>query len=54
MKNLFLQNFEYRTNLAWWIFLVSAGFALLISILTVAYQAARAALTNPSEALRYE
>jgi putative ABC transport system permease protein len=54
MKIFFLQNFEYRTNMAWWIFLVSSGFALLISILTVSYQAARAALTNPAESLRYE
>jgi putative ABC transport system permease protein len=54
MKNLFLQNFEYRVSIGWWIFLVSSVSALLISILTVSYQAARAALTNPAEALRYE
>ena len=54
MKKLFLQNFEYRTDLAWWIFLVASLAALLIAILTVSYQAARAALTNPADALRYE
>ena len=54
MGKLFLQNFEYRTDMAWWIFLVASLAALLIAILTVSYQAARAALTNPADALRYE
>jgi ABC-type antimicrobial peptide transport system permease subunit len=54
MGRVFLQNFEYRTNMAWWIFLAASLAALLIAILTVSYQAARAALTNPANALRYE
>lgn len=54
MGKVFLQNFEYRTNMAWWIFLAASLAALLIAILTVSYQAARAALTNPADALRYE
>ncbi len=54
MEKVFLQNFEYRTDMAWWIFLVASLAALLIAILTVSYQAARAALTNPADALRYE
>jgi predicted permease len=54
MGKVFLQNFEYRTDMAWWIFLVASLAALLIAILTVSYQAARAALTNPADALRYE
>jgi len=54
MKHVFLPNFEYRTDLAWWIFAAAGTTALLIAILTVIYQAARAALTNPAEALRYE
>jgi predicted permease len=54
MKNVFLQNFEYRTGMAWWIFVLAGLTALLIAILTVTYQAVRAALTNPAEALRYE
>jgi ABC-type antimicrobial peptide transport system permease subunit len=54
MKKVFLQNFEYRTDMAWWIFLAASLAALLIAVLTVSYQAARAALTNPADALRYE
>jgi predicted permease len=54
MGRVFLQNFEYRTDMAWWIFLAASLAALLIAILTVSYQAARAALTNPADALRYE
>ncbi len=51
---LFLQNFEYRTEMSWWIFAGAALAALLIAFLTVTYQAARAGLTNPADALRYE
>jgi hypothetical protein len=54
MGRLFLQNFEYRTDLAWWIFAAASLSALLIALLTVMYQAVRAALTNPADALRYE
>jgi hypothetical protein len=54
MGRVFLQNFEYQTNMAWWIFLAASALALLIGILTVIYQAARAAMTNPADALRYE
>ena len=54
MGRVFLQNFEYRTDMAWWIFLAASLAALMIAILTVSYQSARAALTNPAQALRYE
>jgi ABC-type antimicrobial peptide transport system permease subunit len=54
LKYGFLQNFEYRIPLVWWVFAGAAVTALGIALLTVSYQAARAALTNPAEALRYE
>jgi putative ABC transport system permease protein len=54
LKNVFLKNFEYRTEMAWWIFAGASMLALIIAILTVTYQATRAALTNPADALRYE
>jgi putative ABC transport system permease protein len=54
MGRVFLQNFEYRTDMAWWIFFAASLAALMIAILTVSYQSARAALTNPAQALRYE
>ncbi|MBS1934842.1 MAG: ABC transporter permease [Bacteroidetes bacterium] len=53
MRN-WLQNYQYRTNLSWWIF-VAAGFGLLlITILTVSYQTIKAAIANPVKSLRSE
>jgi putative ABC transport system permease protein len=49
-----LQGFAYRINLGWEIFVFSSILALAIAILTVSYQAIKAALANPIEALRYE
>ncbi len=49
-----LQNFAYRIEIEWWVFALAGGMALLIALLTVGYQAVRAALANPVEALRYE
>jgi ABC-type lipoprotein release transport system permease subunit len=45
---------EIFISWGWWIFALSGGLALLISILTVSYQAIRAALSNPVDSLRYE
>lgn len=52
--NKWLQNFAYHINLSWWIFVLSGLMALVIALLTVSYQAIRAATANPVEALRYE
>ena len=49
-----LQNFAYKTELSWWIFVVSGIIALGIALLTVSLQSWRAATRNPVEALRYE
>jgi putative ABC transport system permease protein len=49
-----LENFAYRSDISWWIFLMSGGVALVIALLTVSFQAIRAALANPVESLRYE
>ena len=49
-----LQDFAYRTDLHPIIFILAGLLALLIAWLTVGYQAIKAALTNPVEALRYE
>ena len=49
-----LQEFAYRTNLTAWIFVLSAGLALVIALLTVSFQSIRAALANPVDSLRYE
>jgi len=52
--NKWLQNFAYRINIDWWTFLLAGALALVIALLTVSYQAIRAATANPVEALRYE
>jgi ABC-type antimicrobial peptide transport system permease subunit len=49
-----LQNYEYRTELHWWVFAAAALGALVITLLTVSYQTIRAALTNPVKSLRSE
>ena len=49
-----LQNYEYRTELHWWIFGVAGLGALLITLATVSYQTVRAALMNPVKSLRSE
>jgi predicted permease len=49
-----LERYAYRTQIGWEIFLLSGFAALLIAILTVSYQAIKAAKTNPSDSLRYE
>ena len=52
--NRWLQNFAYRIEISWWVFLLAGGLALVIALLTVSVQAIRAALANPVESLRYE
>jgi putative ABC transport system permease protein len=49
-----LQDFAYRTNLSAWIFVLSAGLALVVALLTVSFQSIRAATANPVDSLRYE
>ncbi len=49
-----LQSFAYSTNLSPWIFLLAAGLAIAISLLTIFSRTIRAATANPVEALRYE
>jgi ABC-type antimicrobial peptide transport system permease subunit len=52
--NSWLQNYAYHTVLYWWIFALAAGVALLIALLTVSFQAVRAAVANPIKSLRTE
>ena len=49
-----LQDFAYRVNLSWWIFVIAGVAALLIAMITVSFQAIRAAITNPVKSLRTE
>ena len=49
-----LENFAYKTELSWWIFVLAGLLALGIALLTVSWQSWKAATRNPVEALRYE
>ncbi len=54
MTKLWLSNFAYRMNPGLWIFASVAAISLLIALLTVSWQAVKAALANPVDSLRYE
>jgi ABC-type antimicrobial peptide transport system permease subunit len=49
-----LQHYEYRTPVSWWIFLFTAMGALIIALITVSYQGLKAALMNPVKSLKSE
>ena len=49
-----LQDFAYRITISWWIFVAAGLAALLIALVTVSFQAIRAAITNPVKSLRTE
>jgi len=52
--NQWLQDFAYRAELSWWIFGIAGVLAGLIAVLTVSFQAIRAAVANPVESLKNE
>lgn len=49
-----LENFAYKTNLSWWIFVFTGILVLGIALITASWQSWKAAIRNPVEALRYE
>jgi putative ABC transport system permease protein len=49
-----LQDFSYRINIQWWVFAVAGIAAILISIITISFQALKAAVGNPVKSLRSE
>lgn len=49
-----LDNFAYRVELQWWVFLLGGAMAFAIALLTISYHIIRSARANPVEALRYE
>ena len=54
MMNQWLQDFAYQTEMSWWIFVIAAILSILIALLTVSYQAIKAALMNPVKSLKTE
>jgi putative ABC transport system permease protein len=49
-----LQDFAYRVPLSWWIYVLAGGGAVGIAVLTVSWQAIRAATANPVDSLESE
>jgi putative ABC transport system permease protein len=52
--NKWLQDFAYRINISWWVFLLAGVVAVVIALITVCVQAIRAAVANPVKSLRTE
>ena len=50
--NKWLQDFAYRINIQWWIFIVAGFIALFIALVTVSFQSIKAAIANPVKSLR--
>jgi len=53
-SNQWLQQYDYRTTISWWVFAVTGMGALVITLLTVSYQSIAAAMANPVDSLRSE
>jgi putative ABC transport system permease protein len=49
-----LQDFVYRIPIGWWVFVLAGGAAILLALLTIGWQALRAAMANPVDSLRSE
>ncbi|HEX7757187.1 MAG TPA: FtsX-like permease family protein, partial [Niabella sp.] len=52
--NRWLQNFAYRVSISWWIFATAGLIALTIAVVTVSFQAIKAAIADPVNSLRAE
>ncbi len=52
--NKWLQSFAYRIHIGWWVFVIAGAMAILIALITVSFQAIKAAIANPVESLRTE
>ena len=52
--NKWLQDYAYRIQIEWWVFLIAGLVAVLIAIITISFQAIKAALANPVKSLRAE
>jgi putative ABC transport system permease protein len=49
-----LQDFAYRTHISWWMFAAAGLLVLLVALITVSFEAIKAAIANPVKSLRTE
>jgi len=54
VMNKWLQAFAYRVEISWWIFALAGCVAVIIAMITVSFQAIKAAVANPVKSLRTE
>ena len=54
VMNTWLQDFAYRVNIGWWVFVLAGIMAAAIAFITISFQAIRAANSNPVKSLRTE
>lgn len=54
LMNIWLQNFAYRIELQWWVFILAGVISVLIAFITISFQAIKAAVANPVKSLRSE
>ena len=54
LMSSWLENYAYRTPISWWIFVMAGSLAIIIALLTVSFQASKAAIANPIKSLRTE
>ncbi len=52
--NKWLENFAYRIKLSWWLFLIGGIVSIIIALISVSFQAIKAAIANPVKSLRTE
>jgi len=49
-----LADYQYRVNIQWWVFAMAGSLSVVIALVTVSYQAIKAAVANPAKSLRTE
>jgi len=54
LMNKWLENFAYRIDIGWWVFVLAGAVTIAVAFLTVSFQSVKAALANPVKALRNE
>jgi putative ABC transport system permease protein len=54
LMNAWLQDFAYKINLGWSVFVIAGLIAIVIALITISFQSVKAALANPVKSLRTE
>lgn len=54
LMNQWLQDFAYRIDVEWWMFVIAGFMSMIIALFTISFQSVKAALNNPIKSLRTE